>query len=80
MCVSLQQYKLLPIPLLLQVLLANQQTIVGLITFQPPFDYLLFVVLPVLATMLLCAALLQVVVCCVYRWHARKKTRLLKEV
>ena len=58
---------LLPFPLLLplQVHLGNQQTIVGLITFQTPvpFPYLLYVVLPVLAAVIL--GLLLVVVCCV---------------
>ena len=55
--------KPLPLLLRLQVHLGNQQTIVGLITFQSSFDYLLFVVLPVLATALLCAVLLLVVGC-----------------
>ena len=57
---------LVPSPLLpLQVQLGNQQTIVGLISFQPQFNYLLFVVVPVLAAGQLCVILLLVAGCCV---------------
>ena len=68
------------LPLPLQVQLGNQQTIVGLITFQPAFNYLLFVVLPVLGGVLLCFILLLVVGCCVCQRRVRKKSRLLDEL
>ena len=54
-----------PLPLPLQVQLGNQQTIVGLISFQPQFNYLLNVVVPVLAAGQLCVILLLVAGCCV---------------
>ena len=73
-----------PFPLLLpsQVHLGNQQTIVGLITFQTPvdFNFILYIVLPVLGGVLLCAVLLLVVGCCVCQRRVRKKTRLLDEL
>ena len=68
-------YKPLPLLLPLQVHLGNQQTIVGLITFQTPvdFNYLLYVVVPVLAAVVL-GLLLVVAVCCVcVRRKARTK-------
>ena len=76
-------YKPLPLLLPLQVHLGNQQTIIGLITFQTPvtyfnltpvnFNYLLYVVVPVLAAVVL-GLLLVVAVCCVcVRRKARTK-------
>ena len=63
---KLRSLSLVPSPLLpLQVQLGNQQTIVGLISFQPQFNYLLNVVVPVLAAGQLCVILLLVAGCCV---------------
>ena len=83
-CATLLSHHYKPLPLLLplQVHLGNQQTIVGLITFQThvPFNYIHYVVLPVLGGVLLCAVLLLVVGCCVCQRRVRKKTRLLDEL
>ena len=83
MCKS-QHYEFLPNLLhLFQVHLGNQETNVGLITFQaqPSFDYLYYVVLPVLAAVLLCAVglLLSVLACCVCKKHAWKKKHMQTE-
>ena len=67
-------YKPLPLLLPLQVHLGNQQTIVGLITFQTPvtyFNFILYMVVPVLAAVVL-GLLLVVAVCCVC---VRRKAR-----
>ena len=53
--------------------LSNQQTVVGLITFETPvdFNFILYVVVPVLAAVVL--GLLLVVAVCVY---VRRKARI----
>ena len=64
----------------LQVKLGNQETLVGKITFEREFDYILYIVLPVLGLVLVCAVFILVVACCFCQRRVKKKIRRVDEL